>query len=47
MIGKVLRETGICPYETVAEAMNKTVPQRKKDLFDSNIKAIDLGWNYK
>jgi len=44
--GKVLRETGICPYETIAEAMKKTVPERKKDLFDSNIKAIDLGWNF-
>jgi 2-oxoglutarate ferredoxin oxidoreductase subunit gamma len=46
MAGKVLRETSICPYETIAEAMKKTVPERKKNLFDANIRAIELGWNY-
>lgn len=44
--GKALRETNICPYECLMEAMKKTVPERKKNLFDSNIRALDLGWNY-
>jgi 2-oxoglutarate ferredoxin oxidoreductase subunit gamma len=44
MIGKVIRETGLCPYEIISEAMKKTVPERKKELFEMNIRAIDIGW---
>jgi len=44
--GKVIRETGVLPYEIIEQTMKKTVPERKKDLFASNIRAIDIGWNY-
>jgi 2-oxoglutarate ferredoxin oxidoreductase subunit gamma len=47
MVGKVIRETGICGQDIVAEAMKKTVPERKKALFDKNLEAINLGFNYK
>jgi len=47
MVGKLIRETGVCDMDVVADAMRKSVPARKKDLFDSNIIAIELGYNYK
>lgn len=44
--GKALRETNLCPYDVIAQAMKKAVPERKQDLFNSNIRAIDIGWNF-
>jgi len=46
MVGKLIRETGVCNMDDVADAMRKSVPERKKDLFESNIKAIELGYNF-
>lgn len=46
MIGKTIKETGICPYGAVAKAMGKSVPERKKDMFDMNMKAVEIGYNY-
>ncbi|MDR1117636.1 MAG: 2-oxoacid:acceptor oxidoreductase family protein [Oscillospiraceae bacterium] len=46
IIGKLIRETGVIPYENVPAAMEKVVPPAKKNLFDLNLKAIELGYNY-
>ncbi|MDR1541855.1 MAG: 2-oxoacid:acceptor oxidoreductase family protein [Clostridiales bacterium] len=46
MVGKAIREAGICTQGEIAEAMAKTVPERKKSLFDSNMRAVFLGYNY-
>ncbi len=46
MVGKVIKETSLCGKDIVLEAMKKTVPERKRDLFDSNIRAIELGYGY-
>lgn len=46
MVGKLLRETGLFTDEQVRAAMGKTVSERKKSLFDANLKAIELGMNY-
>ena len=44
--GKAIKEAGLCLWESVEAAMKKTVPERKKELFASNLKAVELGYNY-
>lgn len=46
LIGKMVRETGVIPYENIPAAMTEVVPPRKKDLYELNLKAIDLGYHY-
>ena len=46
LIGKMMKETGIISYETVEKAMNKSIPPKKADLLDANLKAISIGMNY-
>lgn len=46
MVGKVLRETSLFTPEQVRAAMGKTVSERKKNLFDANLNAIEIGRNY-
>ncbi len=46
MVGKIIRETGICGMDLVQKAMKKTVSERKVDLFEANLKAVDLGYNF-
>ena len=43
MIGKFIKETGICKNENIAEALKKCVPARKATLFEKNMEAIALG----
>ena len=43
LLGKVLAETGFASFETVEEAVRKSVPARKEHLFVHNIRAIKLG----
>ncbi|MCL2081212.1 MAG: 2-oxoacid:acceptor oxidoreductase family protein [Oscillospiraceae bacterium] len=45
MTGKLIKETGLCTLDTAKAAMEKTVPPRKKALFDKNIQALQLGMN--
>ena len=47
MVGKAIKETNICSMDDVEAAMKKTVPEKKKDLFGSNMKAVELGFNFK
>jgi 2-oxoglutarate ferredoxin oxidoreductase subunit gamma len=47
MIGYMIKETGVMPYENVAKVMAKVVPAKKQNLLDLNIKAVDLGYNFK
>ncbi len=46
MLGKLIRETGLCDRETISAAMGKVVPERKRDLFDKNLMAIQIGLEY-
>lgn len=46
MVGKVIRETEVCAYDCIEETMRHVISERKKKLFDLNIKAIELGYNY-
>jgi len=43
MTGKILEELKIYEYDLVYESMKKTVPERKNDLFESNMRAIEIG----
>ena len=46
MIGKLIKETNICKYDDIEPALKKAVPENKKNLYDSNFKALDMGYNY-
>ena len=43
MMGKILAVKGIYDERLVSEVMKKTVSARRKDMFDANLKAIELG----
>ena len=45
LLGKVLKETGICSLETMQKAIEKVVPASKAHLIPNNFKAIELGMN--
>lgn len=46
MLGKVLRETRFAPYDRVVAGLRKSVPARRANLVDANIKAINLGLEF-
>ena len=46
MIGLMIKKSGIVPYENIEKAMKKVVSAKRPELFDLNIKAIELGYNY-
>ena len=46
MLGKLIKETNICSYNDIEPALKKAVPERKEDLYDSNLKALNMGYNY-
>ena len=47
IVGKILREAGVCGEETIAKTMAKVVPSGKPELFDLNMRALSLGLNYR
>lgn len=46
MIGHMLKKSNAVPYEYVEAAMKKIVSAKKQNLFDLNMKAVELGYNY-
>jgi len=46
IVGKTVRAAGICGLDVLEAAMKKTVPERKKAMFDANMKAVRLGYEY-
>ncbi len=46
MVGHMIKHGNIVEYDTVEKAMKKTVPAKKQNLFDMNLKAVDIGYNY-
>lgn len=47
MLGKVIRESGIIPFDAIPKAMEEVVPESRIRLRTLNLKAIDIGYNYK
>ncbi len=46
ILGKLIKETNILSYDEMKEGLKKCVPAKKPELFDVNLKVIDLGYNY-
>lgn len=44
LLGKVLKETGLCSPDTAAKVLEKLVPEQKSALLSANIEAINLGF---
>lgn len=47
ILGSLLQETNFAKYDSVVAGLKKCVPARKANLIDSNLKAIEIGMNYK
>ena len=47
MIGHMIAKSGIIPVENIEKAMQKVVPATKQNMFDLNMKAVKLGFEYK
>ena len=46
MLGFVIKHANVIPYENVKRTVEKLVPPAKAHLIESNLKAIELGYNY-
>ncbi len=47
LLGALLRETGCVRDDTMVQALHKVIPERKAELFDANLRAVEAGRNYK
>ncbi len=45
MLGKFIKETGICEKGLIEKTLKKVVPPKKADLIEKNMQAIELGYN--
>ena len=46
LLGKALKETGFADYESVKNAIQKSVPAKKAHMLENNLKALELGFGY-
>lgn len=46
ILGHFIKKTSIMPVENIEKAMKKVVSAKKQELFDLNIKAVKLGYDY-
>src|SRR5690554_3052510 len=46
MLGKMFKEYPFCDRETLLKALKKSIPPKKAELYELNVKAIDIGYNY-
>lgn len=46
LFGKLLHAVKFADYNTVIAGLKKMVPSKKANLFDANVKAIQIGMNY-
>lgn len=46
MLGKVMRECDFVSYEGIEDAVRSVVSAKHANLFDVNLKALNLGYNY-
>ena len=47
MIGYMIAKTDIIKFENIEAAMKKVIPARKLNMLEVNMKAVELGYNYK
>ena len=46
MVGKLLKETQMFDYEFFKKNMASVIPASKKEMLESNLKAVELGYQY-
>jgi 2-oxoglutarate ferredoxin oxidoreductase subunit gamma len=46
LIGKVMKESSLVSYEGIEEAVSSVVSAKHRDLYDVNLKAIRMGYEY-
>ncbi len=46
ILGRTMRELNIFTLDEIKNTIKKVVPERKRDLLDKNLAAIELGYNY-
>ena len=46
MVGKVIKETELCTLEEIETALRKMIPEKRMNLLDANMKALNIGYNY-
>jgi len=47
MMGHMIKYSEVVKPETIEKSMTKIVSAKKQNLFDMNLKAVDIGYNYK
>jgi len=47
MLGNVIKHSGIMTMDSAKAAMEKLVPAKKQEMLGLNIRALELGYNYK
>ena len=43
ILGKMFRETGFCTEDNLLKGIRKSVPARKSELYDTNVRAVRIG----
>lgn len=46
MLGKLVKEIAFTDINALKTGLQKSIPARKADLLEANLKAIDIGYNY-
>ncbi|MBE6672140.1 MAG: 2-oxoacid:ferredoxin oxidoreductase subunit gamma [Ruminococcaceae bacterium] len=46
ILGKVIKETSVIPFENVERALRKVISAKRADMLDINMKALKLGYDY-
>ncbi len=46
ILGKVIKETNVLTLQQIKDGLEQMIPPKKAHLLDSNIKAIELGYNF-
>lgn len=44
LTGKIVREQNLCPREMMPEVLKKITSERKKDLFETSLRALEYGY---
>jgi len=47
ILGKLIKETGIFTVDELVMSMKKSIPESRKNMLEANIKALNLGYDYK
>lgn len=47
ILGKTIKETGVLTLEQIESSLSQMVPAKKAELLKNNIRAIELGYNYR